>query len=173
MSQGQDDQVLMDYLATLLMDDEDGQPQSADGKSAQAAFIDEQFPMTCLSAQVAGATILVPINQVAGMQALAGPLFLADAWHGLPAYRLNQYGQMPLLDVTSIIQQPLSDYLDSAWRGHLLKLKGLEVGLLVDAILGPVQQATAPEMAQVRGFDWGDVGALCDDNQWLLGNFKG
>ena len=173
MSRGQDDQVLMDYLATLLQDEEPQQAVSVAGEQQQMPFAASDFPMMCLHAQVGEAKIAIPINQVAGMQALAGPLYAAPAWHDLPTYVPTQHGQMALVDVAGVLQAVPADYLSSAWRGHMLKLKDLSVGILVDAIIGPAQQTNAPDAGQVQCLAWGDVAALQDSSNWLIANLKG
>jgi hypothetical protein len=173
MSRGQDDQVLMDYLATLLQDEEPQQAASVTDEQQQMPFAANDFPMMCLSASIGESKIMIPINQVAGMQALAGPLYETSAWQALPAYLPTQHGKMPLIDLSVILQIESANYLDSAWRGHMLKLKDLSVGILVDAIVGPEQQTNAPDAGQVQSLAWGDVAALQGSSNWLIANLKG
>ena len=170
---GQDDEVLLDYLATLLMDDESDQQPTAAPLVTESAFGADDFPMTCLAAKVGDMQILVPISQVAGMQALAGPLYESAPWQGLPAYLPTAHGQMPLLDVAAVLGLVPADYLASTWRGHLLKIKDLDKGILVDTILGPVQQAQVPASDKVQRLPWGDIADLEAGASWLIANLKG
>ncbi len=172
MSQGHDDQVLMDYLATLLSEGEQ-QTTEPQAEPATVVFPRTDFPMTCLRARVGDASLSIPINQLAGMQALAGPLYVTKAWQGLPTYLPSPHGQMLLLDVAAVLQQTPSNYVDSAWRGHLLKLKDQQLGVLVDAIQGPMEQQQAPAKDQVQRLAWADVACLEDASEWLIANVKG
>ena len=170
---GQDDEVLLDYLATLLTDDELHQSPAEVSLATDAAFVADDFPMTCLAAKIGEVKILVPISQVAGMQALAGPLYGGSSWQGLPTYLPTAHGQMPLLDVAAVLGVAPADYLASTWRGHLLKSKDLDKGILVDAILGPAQQAQVPASDKVQRLPWGDIADLGAGASWLIGNLKG
>ena len=169
--QGQDDQVLLDYLATLLLDEE--QPEVETTIPSDTPYPASDFPMMCLHAQIGGVKIAIPINQVVGMQALAGPLYTAPTWHDLPAYAATQHAQLALVDLAGVLHIAPADYMSSAWRGHMLKLKDLSVGILVDAIVGPAQQTSVPDAGQVQRFVWGDVAALPDSSNWLIANLKG
>ena len=169
----QEDEVLLDYLATLLMDDEVEQSPKEEPLVTDAAFEADDFPMTCLAAKVGKVKILLPISQVAGMQALAGPLYEGASWQGLPTYVPTAHGQMPLVDVAAELGVAPADYLSSTWRGHLLKIKDLDKGILVDAILGPAQQAQVPASDKVKRLPWGDIADLDARASWLIGNLKG
>lgn len=170
---GQDDEVLLDYLATLLLDDEADQLSTAESLVMDTAFVANDFPMTCLAAKVGDVKILLPISQVAGMQALAGPLYEGPSWQGLPTYLPAAHGQMLLVDVAAVLGVAPADYLASTWRGHLLKIKDLDKGILVDAILGPAQQAQIPASEKVQRLPWGDIADLDASTSWLIGNLKG
>lgn len=171
MSQDQGDQVLMDYLATLLMDEQ--LPQQATALPSDKPFADSDFPMMCLHAQIGQVKVAIPLNQIAGMQALAGPMYVAPEWHDLPAYLPTQHSQMVLVDMANVLHTDPADYLAPAWRGHMLKFKDLSVGILVDAIVGPAPQPSAPDEHQVQRFVWGDVASLKAPSSWLIANLKG
>ena len=169
MSQTQDDQVLMDYLATLLQDETQAE---AENLAPSSPFAVSDFPMMCLHARLGEVKLAIPINQVAGMQALAGPLYAAPAWHDLPAYLPTQHGQVVLVDMAAVLQTKPADYLASTWRGHMLKLKDVPVGILVDAISGPGSQTNAPAEHQVQRLPWGDIAPLTEASAWLVANLK-
>lgn len=151
------DQVLMDYLGTLLQEDrgDSSAPASAVAQSGLSSAASKaahaiSYPLMGIRARVAEQQILLPIEQLAGMQALTGPLVsstLSEAdW---PSWKVTPHAELTLLDVSVALQAKAPDYVSGQWRGHLLKLKQQACGVLVDEIVGPssVQES---EVAQVH-----------------------
>jgi hypothetical protein len=144
------DQVLLDYLDTLLQDDvAEGSLQST-GKDLQqiqqmdldttqntpvvAAF---SYPLMGLRVQIAGCDLVLPIAGLAGMQALTGPLLRSGEVEGLASWKVNLHADLAMLDASHGLDRSVPTYEDAQWRGHVLKLKGQAYGLLVNDIKGP------------------------------------
>jgi len=156
-SKSEHDQVLMDYLGTLLQDDVDTNlaPSSTVDSGTSSDEINNgvsqiSYPLTGIRARVSDQNILLPIEQLAGMQALTGPLvssaMLEAEW---PSWKVNLHAELALLDVSAALRTEMPAYSSGQWRGHLLKLKQQACGVLVDEIMGPssVQES---EVAQVH-----------------------
>ncbi|MCP4880433.1 MAG: hypothetical protein GY905_07775 [Gammaproteobacteria bacterium] len=136
-----EDQVLLDYLGQLL--DEPGDLECSEAKpgsqGAEAADAEEpmNYPVAGICGCLGNQTILLPVAQIVGMQALAGPLVAAEGVLGLSCWRVNAHADLILVDPSSDLEIKAPNYADSRWRGHMLKLKDQNIGLLVNTISGP------------------------------------
>lgn len=140
------DEVLLDYLGTLLQDDAEVQAKSAahNGDTAEQQQPQLTYPLVGIRARIAEQLILLPVAQLAGMQAVTGPLSPADDVGEWPSWKINPHAELALLDASQALGVSLPNYADGQWRGHVLKLKAQTSALLVDEIMGPhtVHQST-------------------------------
>ena len=156
LGQSDQDEVLLDYLGTLLQDDsEPVQVSSAEkkvDKSNEQSLVEPIaeliYPLAGIRVSMAGYTLLLPIKQLAGMQAISGPLSPADDLEAWPSWKVNPHADLNLLDASPVLTSTAPNYADAQWRGHILKLKAQDWGLLVDEIMGPytVQQKQIADM---------------------------
>jgi hypothetical protein len=79
--------------------------------------------------------VLLPLVDLAGMQAMCGPLIAL----GGVRWQSEIYSEQVLLDLRSLLSISEIPYSLSSWQGHSLKSKQTQQSVLVDIIIGPVR----------------------------------
>ncbi|MFT7178861.1 MAG: hypothetical protein ACI9EP_000196 [Oceanospirillaceae bacterium] len=127
------DAVLMDYLSELLIPQDDQlatQPSNAPSEDL-ISLLDAQ---PCLQVKVGVQDVLLPLADLAGMQAICGPLISMGGVH----WQSERYSEQVLLDLRSLLSISEIPYSHNNWHGHSLKIKQTQQSVLVDIIVGPV-----------------------------------
>ncbi|MGY8861228.1 MAG: hypothetical protein ACKVJ2_01200 [Pseudomonadales bacterium] len=130
------DAVLMDYLSELLIPQDDQlttQPTNAPNEDLISLL--EAQP--CLQVKVGVQDVLLPLVDLAGMQAICGPLIALGGVH----WQSERYSEQVLLDLRSLLSISEIPYSHNNWQGHSLKIKQTQQSVLVDIIVGPVHSA--------------------------------
>jgi hypothetical protein len=128
------DAVLMDYLSELLILQDD-QPTTQPSKAPSADFISLLEAQPCLQVKVGVQNVLLPLVDLAGMQAICGPLITLGGVH----WQSEIYSEQMLLDLRSLLSISEIPYSLNSWQGHSLKIKQTQQSVLVDIIVGPVR----------------------------------
>jgi hypothetical protein len=127
------DAVLMDYLSELLIPQDDQlTTQSSNAPSQDLISLLEAQP--CLQVKVGVQDVLLPLVDLAGMQAICGPLITLGGVH----WQSERYSEQVLLDLRSLLSISEIPYSHNNWQGHSLKIKQTQQSVLVDIIVGPV-----------------------------------
>ena len=131
------DAVLMDYLSGLLVP-HDTQLDNTPHKHNELNIDVEQNALLeaqpYLQVKVGEQNVLLPLVDLAGMQAICGPLI--DVEDGY--WQCEKHSHQMLLDLRACLNVLEAPYGLSSWQGHSLKLKQTKLSVLVDVIVGPV-----------------------------------
>jgi hypothetical protein len=128
------DAVLMDYLSELLIPQDD-QPTTQPSNAPSEDLISLLESQPCLQVKVGVQDVLLPLVDLAGMQAICGPLIAL----GGVRWQSERYNEQVLFDLRSILSISEIPYSLSSWQGHSLKIKQTHQSVLVDIIVGPVR----------------------------------
>jgi len=125
------DSVLMDYLSGLLTPADSQLGDNLHPGKNSTFSLEAQ---ACLQVKVGTQNLLLPLVDLAGMQAICGPLILVGGAH----WQGQKHSGQVLLDLNKPLGVVLIPYALDSWQGHSLKLKQTQQSVLVDLIVGPV-----------------------------------
>jgi hypothetical protein len=128
------DAVLMDYLSELLIPHDD-QPTTQPSNAPSEDLISLLEAQPCLQVKVGIQNVLLPLVDLAGMQAICGPLITL----GGVRWQSEIYSEQVLLDLRSLLSISEIPYSLRSWQGHSLKIRQTQQSVLVDIIVGPVR----------------------------------